>query len=181
MCGGEGYVASPPYSVNLPMVPFLSAFCTMITNQQLINNRDFLGDVPSLVFHSISPHRKRFLCVPGDFRFLNRHTPYLKWKKWIISFTMGKIKPRLGGVGGGNAFLYSVDPIDSRGGLESSCPNSPPDLSPPHHSEFRRHLYNSSSWGLTSASPKPTAGPIVTVVLAEPTVIGAVRFSTSDK
>lgn len=99
MCGGEGYVPSPPYSVNLPMVPFLSAFCTMITNQQLINNRDFLGDVPSLVFHSRSPHRKRFLCVPGDFRFLNRHTPYLKWKKWIISFTMGKIKPRLG-VGG---------------------------------------------------------------------------------
>lgn len=157
MCGGEGFVHSPPYSANLPLVPFLSAFCMMITNQHFINNRDFLGDVPSLVFHSRSPHMTRFLCIPRRFQiFEQAYTlPEMEEMDYFFhSFTSWKIKPRLGG---GNAFLYSVDPIDSRGGLESSSTNSPPDLSPPHHSESRRHLCNSSSGGLTSASPKPTS------------------------
>lgn len=91
---------SPPYSVNLPLVPFLSAFCTMITNQHLINNRDFLGDVPSLVFHSGSPYMKRFLCIPRRFQLfeLAYTLPEMEEMDYFFhSFTSGKIKPRLGG------------------------------------------------------------------------------------
>lgn len=100
MCGGEGFVHSPPYSVNLPMVPSLSVFCKTIINQQLINNRNFLGDIPSFMFHSRSPHMKRFLCIPRRCQiFEEAYTlPEMEEMNYFFySFTLGMIKPRLGG------------------------------------------------------------------------------------
>lgn len=182
MCGGEGFVHSPPYSANLPLVPFLSAFCMMITNQHLINNRDFLGDVPSLVFHSRSPHMTRFLCIPRRFQIFEQAYTLPEMEEmdyFFIPSLCGRLNQ---GLVGGNAFLYSVDPIDSRGDLKAA-PLTHPQTSllhttlNPEDTCVTHHPGDS----LLPLPNQPAAGPITNVNLAEPPVIRAVRFSKSDK